>query len=369
MSHPITRLAAAVLAAMFVALPGAALAQEETPSSDLAAAFPDTLEGADLPVEAWDGQAWLDRADPASPDGQVVAERTQALLDATGKSITDLEVASALHEPSEGNHAAITAVRVAGASAADLVRPTIALLLGDVANPELQVRGLGSRYILRVSDADRPGVYPRTVYSAGDTVWVVDAEQPLLLEILDALPDTPADEPVDAAPELVAQIPYVLGGERRSQVQVTTGWGSLLSTAPDEMFGPQFAETEVRLFLDEGLTAQDLTSVLGIWDTSAEGIFVVGFEIAGASQADMESVLEEVIVPAISLTSQQPTVTQQEIAGRDVTVVSDEAVEGEDRVIGTFYFVVSGDTVWMVNLAAADDAILTEAFGALPPAA
>ena len=79
MTHPIARLAAAVLAALLVALPGAALAQDETaPPSDLAAAFPDTLGGAELPVEVFEGQAWLDRADPATPDGQGVAQRTQA---------------------------------------------------------------------------------------------------------------------------------------------------------------------------------------------------------------------------------------------------------------------------------------------------
>ena len=367
MTHPIARLAAAVLAALLVALPGAALAQDETaPPSDLAAEFPDTLGGAELPVEVFDGQAWLDRADPATPDGQAVAQRTQALLDATGKTIEDLTIASALHEPSEGNHAAITAVRVNGASPADLVRPTIALLLGDIANPSIAVRPLGTRNVLRVTDADQPGTYPRTVYLDGDTVWVIDAEQPVLLEIVEALPGVPAEPPVDVAAELVGQMPFVLGGEPRDQVQAYSGWEPLLSNAPGEMFGPQFEDAELRLFLSQGLTADDLGSALGSWNTAGSGMFILGLAIDGAGDEVMQSILDEVIVPTIALTSQQPTIEQQEKAGRTLTVVTDQAVDEAERASSTYWFDIVGDTVWMVNLASGDDAVLTEALESLP---
>jgi hypothetical protein len=365
MTPPLTRLAAALLAAFLVTLPAAALAQDATPAADLAADFPDTLGGNELAVETFAGQAWLERMDAASPEGQAVAEKTQALLDAAGASIDDLTIATALYEPSDGNHAAITAVEIAGASAADLVSPTIGLLLGDVANPAISVRQLGSRHILRVADADQPGAYPRTVYPMGDTVWVVEAEQPVLLEIVEALPGEASQPLSDPAPVLAGEMPFLLGDEPRYQLQISSGWGDLLSTAPGEMFGPQFEDAEVRLYLTEGLTADDLSTALGIWNTAADGTFILGFKIGGADEEVMRAVMDEVIIPSISVGSQQPTTEERDLAGQRLTVVSDQGVEEEMRAQATYNFVVAGDTVWMVNLASADDAVLTEAVEAL----
>jgi hypothetical protein len=359
-------LASLVLACCLVALPGAALAQDEPAPTDLAAAFPDTVGGTELAVEVLDGPAWLERQDASTADGQLVVQRTEELVAATESSIDDLTIASAIHHPGEGDQATISAVQVAGADAGDVVRPSIALLLGDIANPAIRIRALGSKQVLRVSDADLPGSYPKTVYPFGDTVWVVEAEQPALLEIVEALPGEPAGEPVDPAPELIAEIPFLLAGEGRSQVQVTSGWTNLLSTGPGEMFGPQFEEQELQLYLDQGITAADLVSVFGVWDTVAEGAFIVGFRIDGADAELMSGVLTDVIVPAISLTSQQPTVGERELAGRALTVVTDEAVDEADRALSTYNFLVAGDTVWMVNLATDDEAVLTEALEKLP---
>jgi hypothetical protein len=366
MTHPIPRLASAVLAALLVALPGAALAQDASASPDLASTFPATLGGAELPVEVFQGQAWLDRVDASTAEGQAVAERTQALLDAAGKTIADLTVATALQEASEGDHAAITAVRVAGASPADLVRPTIALLLGDVADPTIQVRTLGGRDILRVADADQPGRYPRTLYVNGDTVWVIEAEQPLLTEIVDALPARPSEPPVDVAAQLVDEMPFLIGGERRAEVQAFSSWETLLAIPPGEMFGPQFEDAALRLFLSQGLTPDDLGSALGSWESAAGGVFILAFAIEGAGQDVMEGIMDEVIVPSISLTSDQPTTSQQELAGRTLTVVSDQSVEEPERAAATYYFLPVGDTVWMVNLASTNEAILIEALESLP---
>ena len=44
---------------------------------------------------------------------------------------------------------------------------------------------------------------------------------------------------------LVDQMPFVLGGEPRDQVQAYSGWEPLLSNAPGEMFGPQYEDAEL----------------------------------------------------------------------------------------------------------------------------
>jgi hypothetical protein len=114
------------------------------------------------------------------------------------------------------------------------------------------------------------------------------------------------------------------------------------------------------------VTADDLATVVGSWDTTAGGTFILGFNIEGADSELMKNVLDEVIVPSISATTQQPTVEQKQVAGRDITVVSDQAAAESDRAISTYYFVVANDTIWMVNLATDDEAVLSEALGALP---
>ena len=71
-------------------------------------------------------------------------------------------------------------------------------------------------------------------------------------------------------------------------------------------------------------------------------------------------------MPAISLTSQEPAVGERELAGRALTVVTDEAVDEADRPLSTYNFFVGGDTVWMINLATGDEAVLTESLEKLP---
>jgi hypothetical protein len=361
-------LASLALAGSLVALPGAALAQDEPAPTDLAALFPDTVGGAELAVEILDGPAWLERQDTSTADGQLVVQRTEELVAAAEKSIDDLSIASALHRPGEGDQAAISAVQVAGAAASDLVRPTIALLLGDITNPAIRIRPLGSKDVLRVSDADLPGTYPKTVYPFGDTVWVVEAEQPALLEIVEALPGEAEEAPVDPVPELLAATPLLLGNEARSHFQVSSGWIDPFETAPGEMFGPPYEEVELRLYLDEGVTADDLDSVLAVWDEPAEGVVIVGYQIDDADTELMRAVLNDVIVPAITATipSQQPAVGERELAGRALTVVTDEEVDEADRALSTYNFLVVDDTVWMINLATGDEAVLTEALEKLP---
>lgn len=340
----------------------AVAAQEEA----LAPQFPATLGGQPLEVQAFSGSEWLARVDPATEDGARVTERTQALVAAAGGSIDDLMVATALHEPSPGNHAAITAVRVAGASAADLVMPAIGLLLGDIADPALRLRQIGGKDVLRVTDAAVTGTYPRTVYAVADTVWVVEAEGEPLAEIVAALPERERPPAPDTS-ALASGFPSRLGGERPTELYMATGWGGPISPALGAMFGPESEDVAVRLFLERGVTLEDLTWAYSIWtDENDASTVLAAFQIAGLDAEGTQEVLAAVILPSFSSGFQQPTQATSEIAGRQVVTLMDEALPEEDRASETYHFAVAGDTIWMINVPTADPERVAEAVGQLP---
>ena len=350
-----------LIAAALPFAPSAAAQEDGRP-----AGFPASLGGQPLEVQTFDGPGWLARVDPATEDGARVAERTQALVEAGGGSIEDLTVATALHEPSPGNHAAITAVRLPGAAAADLVMPAIGLLLGDIADPALRLRNVAGRDILRVTDAAVPGTYPRTVYAAMDTVWVVEAEGGPLTEILAALPPREGPPPADTS-TLAGAFPSRLAGERPTELYLATGWGGPISPALGAMFGAEAEAVAVSLFLEHGATLDDLTWAYGIWSDDEDAATVLAaFRIAGLDAATMQGLLESVLVPSFSSGFQQPAQATSEVAGRSVVTLRDDALPEEDRGSETYHFVVGGDTIWMVNAPGADQAIVAEAVGQLP---
>jgi hypothetical protein len=333
---------------------------------DVTTGFPASLGGQPLEVQTFTGPEWLARVDPATEDGARVTERTQTLVAASGGSIDDLSVATALHEPSPGNHAAITAVRVTGATATDLVMPAIGLLLGDITDPALRLRNVSGRDVLRVTDAAVPGTYPRTVYAAGDTVWVVEAEGEPMAEILAALPPREGPPAPDTS-ALAADFPGRLGGQRPSELYLATGWGGPISPALGAMFGPESEEVAVRLFLEQGVTLEDLTWAYGIWSDGEDASTVLAaFRIAGLDPATMQGVLEGVVVPSFSGGFQQPAQATSEVSGRSMVTLRDDALPEEDRASDTYHFVVGGDTIWMVNVPSADEALVAEAIGQLP---
>jgi hypothetical protein len=337
------------------------------PSGDLAGVFPDTVAGVPVSVEVQSGSQWLAAADRATPDGAKVASLTESLLASTGSQPDDLQVATALIEPSPDNRATITALQVAGADAATLVDPAIAMLLGDVQEPELRLRWMAGRDVLRVSDAALPGTYPRTVYPVGDTLWVVEAEGDVLTEILGALPAAPSAAEADPGPELAGVFPYRIADQRRSQLSVISGWSDLLGSAPGAMFDPAHEAEAVQLFLERGIGIGDLSSAYAVWDDDLDiVVLVAAFQIADAQADVMQGILEDVLVPVFSGTAIEPQVTTAQVAGRDVTVFSDGSATDGSGTGDTYYFTVVGDTIWMVNIVAEDETLVDEVFAQLP---
>src|SRR3990170_7253636 len=95
---------AGIGAAPFVLAQDSSPAVEAAAVPDLSASFPATLDGQPLEVVTFGGAEWLARQDPSTPEGSTVAERTEELVASVGGTIDELTVASALHEPSEGDH-------------------------------------------------------------------------------------------------------------------------------------------------------------------------------------------------------------------------------------------------------------------------
>jgi hypothetical protein len=153
--------------------------------------FPVDIEGTPLEVLACAGPAWLEMHDRADPDTAATIERAETLVGSVGRSIDDVTVAVALHEPEPGRNATITGLRVAGAQAQRLADPAIPLLLG-IERPDKRYRYVGKDRIpvTEVRDEIIPGSQPVTMYApVGDTLWFVTADEPELLErIIEALP-------------------------------------------------------------------------------------------------------------------------------------------------------------------------------------
>lgn len=164
---------------------------DDAPIAALLADFPAALEGSELEPVACHGRDWLALHDRSDPAGAATIERAEALLESQGRSIDDLYVAAALHEPESGRISTITALRVDGAAAARLVDAAIPLLLG-IERPVKATRTVGESEIetIQVRDETLPGAYPTTFYSPlGDTLWIVTAhDRRLLGEIVEALP-------------------------------------------------------------------------------------------------------------------------------------------------------------------------------------
>ncbi len=166
-------------------------ASDDPDLSSLLSQFPPQIEGVPLKALACRGPDWLAMHDPAESGTTTLVERARALVDSVDRSLDDVTIASAMHEPVPGQFSTITALRVEGVQADRLVDPAIGLLLG-IERPLKQLRTVGSAevQVTNVRDQTMPGSYAVTLYAPlGDTLWLVTAHRPKLLDdIITALP-------------------------------------------------------------------------------------------------------------------------------------------------------------------------------------
>ena len=327
--------------------------QARSYARDLVSLFPSTLDGRALGVEDFSGSEWLSRSDPESPEGAVALGRAEALLAAAGKSVEDLTVATALHVPSPGNVATITAVQLRGSEAYELVEPIIGLLRADIGSPRLRLKPIADRTVLEVRDASAPGTYPVTVYPVGDTVWFVDAGGSLREQILEALPQAP---PRSAAYDLAVIFPKRIGGARRDTLYVASGWRLPLAT----MFPFDLEGLAEEVYLATGAGYYDVATASGMSMVVGFRAMLTAYQIAGADEVVMHQVLEEILLPRFR--GGEARAEPVEVAGRDLLLVQ---VEGrrDDEPTEQVHLYVSGDTIWALE---AEEPHLTELLEQLP---
>ena len=353
-----TALASPVAASTAPAAASASSAASPAATSAVAGpAFPSTLAGAPLDVQSYDGAQWLAQFGDGTADNQAFAADTAALLESLGKGVDDLHVRSALAEPTPGSQAVILALQVDGTEARDFATSAVDLLLGDIDDPGFALRPMGSRWVLRVVDAAVPGVYPRTVYLAGDTAWIIGADEAYVFELLEQLPAQPYSEAIGDV-VLAGQLPVILDARRR--IGLYEAREPLFLPALQSRAGPALDAWLLDLYLEDGLTPTDLVGAIAWWgvESSEDSVEVEGYQVPGGSPELVESLRTKVFLGDGQALPDEVTRTDQELGGRAVTTV--------DFGYARQHVFSSGDTVWVVTDHADEPAMAEEAIAALP---
>jgi hypothetical protein len=163
-------------------------------ASDAAAAalrarFPTTIGSLPVDIATLTAEEWLSADETAMPAAEAAArESLRSLASAADVSIDEIAIVSGLVEVGPGQHAVVAAVSLPGVDAESVVDEVVGFMLPDVAAPRVVAETLGGKPVLRVSDATTPGAYPRALYVEGDTIWLIEADEPLRAQIAEALP-------------------------------------------------------------------------------------------------------------------------------------------------------------------------------------
>ena len=279
-----------------------------------------------LAAETFSGPEWVARFSSGDSADPAYVEGTEALVRSVDKTIDDLTVTTALYEPSPGNNAAIVALRIDGADARDFAEGAIDLLLGDITSPGLVMRPFGSKWTLRVLDAERPGVYPRTVYLKDDVAWIIEGDEEYVWDALDQLPE-PAAVGRLAGDDLLTDVPYALDGRRRIGLYESTE--PLFLPTLSERLGPEVDEWLLDLYLNAGVSPSEILGVIAWWglESNQDGIQIEGYRLPETAADQLERLRSEILLgeggesASFAALLQGVGRLEQEIGGRTVTTL------------------------------------------------
>ena len=157
-------------------------AASEAPSTtfhldtELEATFPETIGGEPLSVQSMTGDQLFVTAGEGSEE---MVGRLEDVLTGQGKSLADLSIALAF---TPDMSVSVTAFQVEGGDAAALAPSILGVAGEEITQTPGQVAG---KDVTVVTDSTGSRAY---FYAQGDTLWFVTAEEPLLSEVLAALP-------------------------------------------------------------------------------------------------------------------------------------------------------------------------------------
>jgi hypothetical protein len=331
-------------------------------------AFPETIAGLEVQVDTYTGPEYLELLSGDDAENRTFTEGTQALVEGVGATIDDLTVRTGLYDPPDGQPAVVAAFRIDGADARDFVRDAVGVVLGDVTVPDLLLRPIADRWVLRVVDAAMPGVYPRTLLLDDDTVWIMEGDEIYVREALLSLPEQPGlSSRVES--EMADQIPYVLDGRRRTGLYESTE-PLFLPTLSDRLNADVAAIERwlVDLYLEGGITPAEMVGLVTWWgiESSQDSVQVEGYQLAGADPALVQRLLDEIILAESGLPA-GATRVDEEIGGRQVATVEVPPSELEpDLPTLRQHIFTSGDTVWVVTDHVGEPEMAVEAVAALP---
>jgi hypothetical protein len=123
-----------------------------------------------------------------SPEETSVLE---ALLEANGAALADYAAAATWLPLSETDIVVIQAHRIAGVPAAQTLDSWVEILSLSTTEPEVTEASIAGRTITRMSDAANEAAPPLHIFSAGDVVWMLWSDDPLLVE--EAMDEVGAD--------------------------------------------------------------------------------------------------------------------------------------------------------------------------------
>ncbi len=186
-------------------------------------------------------------------------------------------------------------MRIDGADARDFAEEAIDLLLGDITTPGLVMRPFGSKWTLRVLDAERPGVYPRTVYLKDDVAWVIEGDEEYVWDALDQLPE-PAAVGRLAGDDLLTDIPYALDGRRRIGLYESTE--PLFLPTLSERLGPEVDEWLLDLYLNAGVSPSEILGVIAWWglESNQDGIQIEGYRLPETAADQLEQLRSKIFL-------------------------------------------------------------------------
>ena len=143
---------------------------------ELEALFPDSIAGEPLDVQSMTGDQLF-----VQSDDQEVVQQLEELLAAQGLALSDVSIGFGSAASLQGS---ITAARFPGADATAFVDVIIRSIGGGetVEQSSMQVAG---KDVIQVTPAGGSTQY---LYTQGDVIWAVAAEEPALTTIFEALP-------------------------------------------------------------------------------------------------------------------------------------------------------------------------------------
>ena len=324
------------------------------PDADLVALFPAAIGGEDLLMQA----AYVDKEFPGGRDARGKALRSA--LKAADKALGDVSMASG-QVPDAGVY--LAALKVAGADAADFTETAIGWSIpggGWTAEPPEFANG--TVHAVTFND----GSYTRYFYPKDDIVWIIDAAEPALSEILAALPGAPSmgaleEPPEDVPPEEEPADGATSDGSVGDLVPTSLGGEELTVQTMEGSSGGGFNDPRSRTYKaltaaleSQGKTVDDMT-IAAAGDANGT-IGILGIEVDGADASVFEDFAIETVLAG--LPSRKHETEPVEVAGKAVTLLRPQQSMGR-----VFYIYPRGDIVWVVG---APDDLLEEAFEALP---